>query len=52
MKSFSFSDLKSLFYECIGVKTPLTKNVFDKILLNWTNAYFQLFTMVYQKENN
>ena len=51
MKSFSFSDLKSLFYECIGVKTPLTKNVFDKILLNWTNAYFQLFTMIYKKEN-
>ena len=52
MKKLSYNNLKSLFYQCISLKNPLDKNVFDKILLNWNNAFFQLFTMIYKIENN
>ena len=52
MKKLSYSNLKSLFYQCISLKNPLDKSVFEKILLNWNNAFFQLFTMIYKIENN
>jgi TPR repeat protein len=33
-------------------KTKLTKIEYDRTLINWTNVYFELFSMVFNKENS
>ena len=39
------------FEECITDKNPLTRNEYDKVLINWTNVYFELFSIIYRKKN-
>ena len=41
-----------MFKECVMNKNPITKNQFDKTLINWTNVYFELFSLIYKKEHN
>ena len=41
-----------MFKECTMNMNPITKVQYDKTLINWTNVYFELFSLIYRKENN
>jgi hypothetical protein len=44
--------VEDMFKYCIVNKNPLTKSEYDRTLINWTNVYFELFSMVFNKENS
>jgi hypothetical protein len=44
--------VEDMFKYCIVNKNPLTKIEYDRTLINWTNVYFELFSMVFNKENS